>query len=58
MMLWTSGLIAGALIGGGACGLSGAYDRIGFEGMVAGMATFTCLRLWLTDTGKPEHSKS
>ena len=50
LVLWTSGLIASAMVGGFVVELAfPGWFGGGAPGGLAGMATFTCTRLWLTE---------
>jgi hypothetical protein len=46
--IWALGLLAGAIIGGAIGVLVKPYGG-DFVGMIGGMATFACLRLWLSE---------
>jgi hypothetical protein len=51
LALWISGLIASAMVGGFVVELAFPNWFGGSApGSVAGMAAFTCARLWLTET--------
>lgn len=45
--IWFFGLVAAAIIGGLAGNFIAPYSSGGFLGMLAGLCTFACGRLWV-----------